>query len=135
MDERMEKIRAHMRESLKMCELLEKAGLHNGGWDRDTNKDAIFKGESTNARCVAYMDVQTLEITWRTELDYLYIRAFCKLPHWCYYDAESEIRKARADGAPKTSIIKDFNGTWLTFEDIASDDMKVSILAAISEMI
>lgn len=135
MDERMEKIRAHMRESLKMNEILERAGLHNGGWDRELNASAIFKGESTEARCVAYMDAKTLEITWRTELDYLYIRAFGKLPHMSYYDTEREIQQARTDGAPKTSLIKDFNGTWLTFEDIASDDMKVSILAAISEMI
>ncbi|WP_317396914.1 hypothetical protein [Anaerotruncus colihominis] len=135
MDDRMGKIREHMRASLKMSELLEMAGLHKSTWDSKTNKCAIFKGESINARCIGHMDATTLEITWRTELDYLYIRAFCKLPHWYYYDTESEIRKARADGAPKTSLIKDFNGTWLTFEDIASDDMKVSILAAISEMI
>lgn len=135
MTERMEKIRAHMRESLKMNEILERAGLHNGGWDRELNASAIFKGESTEARCVAYMDTRTLEIRWRTELDYLYIRAFGKLPHMSFYDTEREIAKARKDGAPKTSLIKDFNGTWLAFDDIASDDMKADILAIISEMI
>lgn len=44
MTERMEKIRAHMRESLKMNKILERAGLHNGGWDRELNASAIFKG-------------------------------------------------------------------------------------------
>ena len=131
----MEKIREHMKDSLKMSELLERAGLHRSTWDSKTNKSAIFKGESINARCIGYIDATTLEITWRTELDYLYIRAFGKLPHMSYYDTEREIQQARTDGAPKTSLIKDFNGTWLTFEDIASDDMKVSILATISEMI
>lgn len=135
MSERMEKIREHMKASLKMSELLEKAGLHKSTWDSKTNKNAIFKGDSINARCIGYIDATTLEITWRTELDYLYIRAFGKLPRMSYYDTESEIRQARTDGAPKTSLIKDLNGTWLTFEDIASDDMRAQILAAISEMI
>ena len=135
MSDRMEKIREHMKASLKMNEILEMAGLHKSTWDSKTNKCAIFKGESINARCIGYMDATTLEITWRTELDYLYIRAFCKLPHWSYYDAEREIRKARIDGAPKTALIKDLRGVWLTFDDMATDEMKASILAAISEMI
>lgn len=135
MDNRMEKIREHMKASLKMSEILEMAGLHKSTWDSKTNKCAIFKGESINAKCIAYIDAGTLEIAWRTDLDYLYIRAFGKLPRMSYYDTEREISQARIDGAPETAIIKDFNGTWLTFDDIASDEMKASILAAISEMI
>lgn len=135
MDERMEKIRAHMRESMKMNEILERAGLHNGGWDRELNASAIFKGESTEARCVAYMDAKTLEITWRTELDYLYIRAWGIVGDRDYRETERNLEMARKEGAPMSAIYKTEAGTWKTFKDVTSEGIKELLLIAAADLV
>lgn len=135
MAERMEKIRAHMRESLKMNEILERAGLHNGGWDSKTNKSAIFKGESINARCIGYIDATTLEITWRTELDYLYIRAWGIVGNRDYRETECNLEMARKEGAPMSAIYKMEDGTWKTFEDVTSEGIKELLLIAAADLV
>lgn len=135
MTDRMEKIRDHMRESLKMNEILERAGLHNGGWDRELNASAIFKGESTEARCVAYMDASTLEIRWRTELDYIYIRAWGIVGDRDYRETRNNLEMARREGAPMSSIYKNKDGSWKTFEEVKSDGLKEIILVAAADLV
>lgn len=135
MTERMEKIRAHMRESLKMSELLERAGLHRSTWDSKTNKSAIFKGESINARCIGYIDATTLEITWRTELDYLYIRAWGIVGNRDYRETECNLEMARKEGAPMSAIYKMEDGTWKTFEDVTSEGIKELLLIAAADLV
>lgn len=135
MTERMEKIRAHMMESLKMNKILERAGLHNGGWDRELNASAIFKGESTEARCVAYMDSRTLEIRWRAKLDYIYIRAWGIAANRDYEDTCKDLTMARMEGAPMSAIYKDKDGSWKTFEEVKSDGLKEIILIAAADLV
>ena len=67
-------------------------------------------------------------------MDYLYIRAWDKTLGSFRSYTERQLLKARESHAPETAIYQREDGTWATFEDIATEKTKAEIRKLVDEM-
>ena len=61
------------------------------------------------------------------QLDYPYLRAWCRMMGSAQYYTDMQIERAREDKAPQTAIYLDNDGVWKTFENIGREDTKERI--------
>lgn len=73
-------------------------------------------------------------------MDYLYIRAWCRLMGSYAYYTEDEIARARADKAPQTAIYHKGGGSpndpreWAVFEEIQNPEAKERVARYVKEL-
>lgn len=67
-------------------------------------------------------------------MDYAYVRAWGQTLGSFPYYIEGEVEKARRSNAPETAIYQRDDGSWATFEGIASKDTRNAIAALASKL-
>ena len=51
-------------------------------------------------------------------LDYVYLRAWCRMMGSHSYYVDGEVEAARKDKAPQNAIYRDTKGNWMTFDGV-----------------
>lgn len=67
-------------------------------------------------------------------MDYVYIRAWCKLMNATPDVTENEVETARKEKAPQTAVYKNKDGTWENFEGIVRSETKQQLAELVIKM-
>lgn len=67
-------------------------------------------------------------------MDYPYIRAWCKLMNVTPDVTEKEVEAARKEKAPQTAVYKSKDGTWEIFEGIVRGETKQQLAELVAKM-
>ena len=67
-------------------------------------------------------------------MDYVYIRAWCKLMNSTPEFTENEVEAARKEKAPQTAVYKRKDGVWEIFEGIVRGGTKQQLAELVAKM-
>jgi hypothetical protein len=67
-------------------------------------------------------------------MDYVYIRAWCKLMNATPDVTENGVETARKEKAPQTAVYKNKDGTWENFEGIVRGETKQQLAELVIKM-
>lgn len=67
-------------------------------------------------------------------MDYVYIRAWCKLMNATPDVTENEVETARKEKAPQTAVYKRKDGAWEIFEGIVRGETKQQLAELVIKM-